>query len=214
MNGKILLVILSAAFILAACQGMPSEKTQIQPQQNMYWQQKFKAFEPNDFFEDRRAMRMPVEGTIPRGHLRQDLAKYEGINPNGSYIDFIPVAVTRELLDRGRAQYNISCTPCHGVSGYGDGLVISRGYVPPPSFHEERVLNMVDGEIYSAIYNGAGSMPSYRRMVRLAEDRWAIVAYIRAMQISQGATEDQIRAVGLSAEHFGLGEASANLANQ
>lgn len=212
MNGKNLLVVLVAALVFAACQGMPSERTQIQPQQNMYWQQKFKAFEPNDFFDDRRAMRLPVEGTIARGHLRQDMAKYQGLNPDGSQVDFIPVAVTRELLNRGRMKYEISCSPCHGKSGNGDGLVIARGYVPPPSFHDEHVLTMPDGGIYSAIYNGAGSMPTFRRMVPRAEDRWAIVAYIRAMQISQAATEEQVSSVGLSAADFGLYDGQSDLA--
>ncbi len=187
------------ALLLAACQGQPSERTQIQPQQNMYWQEKFKAFEPNDFFDDRRAMRKPVEGTIARGHLRNDRERFEGVDSDGSFITHIPVPVTRELLDRGQAKYNISCTPCHGVSGYGNGLVIDRGYVTPPSFYEDRLLDMPDGEIYSAIYNGAGSMPSYRRMVNNADDRWAIVAYIRALQISQAATQEDLDRLGISA---------------
>ncbi|MCH8567578.1 MAG: cytochrome c [Balneolales bacterium] len=194
--------LLFLAILLSACRGQPTENTQIQPQQNMYWQQKFKAFEPNDFFEDRRAMRLPVENTVARGHLRNDIQKYEGVNPDGSYVERIPIQVTRELLDKGRVQYNISCTPCHGVAGLGDGLVISRGYVPPPSFLEERILAMPDGEIYSAIYNGAGSMPSYRNMVKRADERWAIVAYIRAMQVSQGATEEDLRTVNMSSGLF------------
>ncbi len=213
-NNLRILSVLMLAFVVSACQGQPTERTQIQPQQNMYWQQKFKAFEPNDFFEDRRAMRLPVEGTVARGHLRNDVEKYEGVTANGDYVEMIPIAVTRELLKRGEAQYNISCTPCHGVAGYGDGLVIGRGYVPPPSFHDEDVLNMPDGQIYSAIYNGAGSMPTYRRMVNRAEDRWAIVAYIRAMQISQGATEDDLRQLNISAGHFDINNSGSDLATE
>ncbi|WP_114985337.1 c-type cytochrome [Cyclonatronum proteinivorum] len=213
-KGKYLLMLFIAVLVLASCQGMPSEKTQIQPQQNMYWQQKFKAFEPNDFFEDRRAMRVPVEGTIARGHLRQDLAMYQGVNADGSQVDFIPVEITRELLNRGRAQYEITCSPCHGISGLGNGLVIERGYVPPPSFHEDRLLEMVDGGIYSAIYNGAGSMPTFRRIVPRAEDRWAIVAYIRALQISQAATEEEVNSIGLTAGDFGLYDPTSDLATQ
>ncbi len=210
---KSLSLILFALFIVA-CQGQPSERTQIQPQQNMYWQEKFKAFEPNEFFEDGRAMRTPVEGTIPRGHLRNDIALHEGVNSDGSYIEHIPVPVDRELLDRGRAQYNISCTPCHGVSGYGNGLVIDYGYVTPPSFYEDRLLEMPDGEIYSAIYNGAGSMPSYRRMVNKAEDRWAIVAYIRAMQISQAATQEDLDRLGISAGMLNNESGTSGLATE
>lgn len=209
-----LLMMLLFAVLLAACQGQPSERTQIQPQQNMYWQQKFKAFEPNDFFDDRRAMRKPVEGTIARGHLRNDIELHEGVNSDGSYIDHIPVTITREFLDRGQAKYNISCTPCHGVAGHGNGLVIERGYVTPPSFYEERLLDMPDGELYSAIYNGAGSMPSYRRMVNRAEDRWAIVAYIRAMQISQAATQEDLDRLGISAGMLRGEEGTTGLATE
>lgn len=187
--------LLMLTMLLSACRGQPTERTQIQPQQNMYWQQKFKAFEPNDFFADRRAMRLPVEGTVARGHLNDDTIVLAGVHEDGSYVERIPIPVTEELLERGKAQYNISCTPCHGVSGYGNGLVIDYGYVPPQSYHDEYMLEMADGQIYSAIYNGAGSMPSYRRMVNKVEDRWAIVAYIRAMQLSQGATEDEIPAL-------------------
>ncbi len=192
-----LLGLLALFVLLSACRGAPSERTQIQPIQNMYWQQKFKAFEPNDFFEDRRAMRAPVEGTIPRGFLENDAQIFMGVNMDGSYVETIPIELDLELLQRGQRVYDIYCTPCHGLSGYGDGIVIGRGYVPPPSFHEERVLSMPDGEIHSAIYNGAGSMPSYRHAVGVAEDRWAVVAYIRALQVSQGATDQDLEELGL-----------------
>jgi len=201
LNIKIV-ALLFLAILLSACRGQPSERTQIQPIQNMYWQQKFKAFEPNDFFDDRRSMRLPVEGTIPRGHLRNDLQVFEGINEDGSFVDRIPVQVTRDLLNRGQMMYNITCTPCHGYAGQGNGIVIGRGYVPPPSFYDDRILNMPDGEIYSAIYNGANSMPSFRNMVKRADDRWAIVAYIRALQVSQRATDSDLEYLNLNAADF------------
>ena len=201
LNIKIIALLLLAV-LLSACRGQPSEKPQIQPIQNMYWQQKFKAFEPNDFFDDRRSMRLPVEGTISRGNLKNDLAIYEGINEDGSHVARIPIPVTRELLKKGQEQYNISCTPCHGYAGEGNGIVIGRGYVPPPSFHDERIVTMPDGEIYSAIYNGVNSMPSYRNMVKHTENRWAIVAYIRALQVSQAATEEDLLELDLSAADF------------
>jgi len=195
--------LLVLAVLLGACRGQPSDKPPIQLQQNMYWQQKFKAFEPNEFFEDGRAMRLPVEGTIPRGHLRNDTQKYEGVNEDGSFVNRIPIPVDRALLERGQRMYNITCTPCHGLDGFGNGIVIGRGYVPPPSFHEERILDMPDGEIYSAIYNGANSMPSFRRLVKNANDRWAIVAYIRALQVSQSATEDDLSIIGMDPAAIG-----------
>ncbi len=184
--------------LLASCRGQPSEKPPIMPiQQNMYWQQKYLAFEPNEFFEDGRAMRLPVEGTIARGNLQNDNAFFRGVTDDGDYIAEIPAVIDRAFLNTGRDKYNIYCQPCHGGAGFGDGIVIGYGYVPPPSFHDDEVLEMPNGQIYSAIYNGAGTMPSYRNKVNRAEDRWAIVAYIRAMQISQGASADDIRALGL-----------------
>lgn len=194
-----IIALLFLAILLGACRGQPSEKPQVQPIQNMYWQQKFKAYEPNDFFDDRRSMRLPVEGTIARGHLRADKAVYEGINEDGSFVQRIPVNVDRELIKRGQAQYNITCSPCHGLAGYGDGIIIGYGYVPPPSFHDERIVDMPDGEIYSAIYNGVNSMPSFRNLVNKADNRWAVVAYIRALQVSQGATEEELEYLNLSA---------------
>lgn len=195
-----IIALLFLAILLAACRGQPSQKPQVQPIQNMYWQQKFKAYEPNDFFDDRRAMRLPVEGTIARGHLRADRAFYEGVNDDDSYVERIPAKVDREFIKRGQAQYNITCSPCHGLAGYGDGIVIGYGYVPPPSFHDERIIDMPDGEIYSAIYNGVNSMPSFRNLVHKADDRWAVVAYIRALQVSQGATEEELQYLNLSAD--------------
>lgn len=198
-NGKFVFLLLILAIVMSACRGQPSQNTQVQPVQNMYWQQKYKAFEKNEFFEDNRAMLLPVEGTIARGHLRNDDAVFAGLDDNGDFVRRIPLKVDRAFVKRGQDQYNIFCTPCHGGAGYGDGIVIGRGYVPPPSFHDERIVNMPDGEIYSAIYNGINSMPSYRNAVKTAEDRWAIVAYIRALQVSQSANPDQVEYLGLSA---------------
>jgi mono/diheme cytochrome c family protein len=194
--------LLLAAVLFSACRGQVSEKPQVQPIQNMYWQQKFKAFEPNDFFDDRRSMRLPVEGTIPRGHLKNDKAVFAGLNPDDSFVQRIPIEVNMDLLKRGQQQYNISCAPCHGYLGVGDGIVISRGYVPPPSFYDDRIIEMPDGEIYSAIYNGINSMPSYRNMVKRADDRWAVVAYIRALQASQRATDKDLEYLNINAADF------------
>jgi len=207
-SGLILGALIMLAMLLSACRGQPTERTQIQPQQNMYWQQKFKAYEPNDFFADRRAMRVPVKGTVSRGNLNDDNIVQAGVYEDGSYVEQIPIPVTKELLELGKAQYNISCTPCHGDAGYGNGLVIDYGYVPPQSYHDEYMLEMPDGQIYSAIYNGAGSMPSYRRMVDKVEERWAVVAYIRAMQLSQGATENEIRSLRTGGDAYSALEAN------
>ncbi len=185
--------------VVAGCQGMPSEKPPIHVNPNMDWQERFNAQQENPFFEDNRSDRLPVEGTVSRGGLKADLAYYEGVTENGNYVSRIPVELNRAIVERGKERYQIFCTMCHGGTGAGDGIVIGYGYVPPPSFNEDRILNMPDGELYSAIYNGVRSMPSYRHQIPV-EDRWAIVAYIRALQRSQNATPQDLERLGVDVE--------------
>ncbi len=187
--------LIMVAALLGACRGQPSEKTPIHTQYNMYWQDRFNAHQENPFFEDRRAMRTPVEGTIARGKLENDLAFFRGINDDGSYVDRIPVDVTRSFLKQGQHQYNVFCSPCHGGLGDGNGPVSDYGYIAA-SLHTDNARQMPDGEIYSAIYHGVRTMNSYRHQIR-AEDRWAIVAYVRALQLSQDAGEEELRRLDL-----------------
>lgn len=193
-TGYSLLVILTVAVTLVSCRGQLSEKPPVDPQQNMYSQERFNAQQENPFFDNNMAMRAPVEGTVARGERRDNIALYEGINENGEYIDEIPMEMTKEFLYRGQNRYDIFCTMCHGGTGDGQGIIMTGqyGYVPAPSFHLERILEMPDGEIYSAIYNGIRNMPSYATQIPV-EDRWAIVAYVRALQESQNADEDILR---------------------
>lgn len=180
--------------VIASCRGQISEQEPIHPNMNMDQQDRFEAQEENPFFSDNRSMRMPVEGTVARGNLRQDEAYYEGINPDSSFVEESPVELTRPLLNRGQGQYNIYCAPCHGRTGAGDGIIMEGqyGFVPAPSFHLDRIRDMPDGQLYSAIANGIRTMPSYAHQVGV-EDRWAIVAYIRALQRSQYVPEEQMQ---------------------
>lgn len=197
-----LLLVMLATF-LGACRGQPSEKPPIYTQSNMYWQDRFNAQQENPFFEDHRAMREPVQGTVARGHLENDLAFFQGINDDGSYVERIPVDVTRSFLMRGQHQYNIFCTACHGGVGDGNGPVSDYGYIAA-SLLTENARNMPDGEIYSAIYNGVRTMNSYRHQIK-AKDRWAIVAYVRALQLSQDAGEEDLRRLTMDPEQFANG---------
>jgi hypothetical protein len=199
MNTRSLTVLLVAVFIMTGCQGMPSEKPPIHPNPNMDWQEKFNPQSKNTFFEDNRADRLPVSGTVARGQLAVDKAYHEGVDVNGDFIARMPLDLSREFIKRGQVRYDIYCTPCHGKAGSGDGIVIGYGYVPPPSFHDERILEMPDGELYSSIYNGVRSMPSYRHQIPV-EDRWAIVAYIRALQRSQNVTDADLQRLGVGQE--------------
>lgn len=185
--------IVLVGLLMSGCRGTISEKPAIHPQLNMDQQDRKEAQEVNNFFEDGRSMRQPVEGTVARGYRKADLAYYEGVDDNGDWIAEIPVEVTRSFLYRGQERYDIFCTPCHGKVGDGLGIIMTGqyGYVPAPTFHQDRLREAPDGEIYSAIFNGVRTMPSYAHQVPV-EDRWAIVSYVRALQASQYVTEDEI----------------------
>ncbi len=185
--------IMLVGLMLAGCRGTISEKPAIHPNMNMDQQPRKEAQEVNNFFEDGRSMRQPVEGTVARGYRKADLAYYEGVDASGEWIAENPVEVTRSFLYRGQERYDIFCTPCHGKVGDGRGIIMTGqyGYVPAPTFHQDRLREAPDGEIYSAIYNGVRNMPSYAHQVPV-EDRWAIVSYVRALQASQNVSEEDI----------------------
>jgi mono/diheme cytochrome c family protein len=147
--------------------------------------------EPSSFFSDRRAMRKPVPGTVARGHLRTDTKLYEGRH-QGRFAHRLPDAVpaNRATFERGRERFNVYCAPCHGPAGYGDGVVHQRkaGLPQPASFHDERLRAMELGELVHTVTRGKGSMQKMDRIIP-ARDRWAIAAYVRALQLSQGAPD-------------------------
>jgi mono/diheme cytochrome c family protein len=159
----------------------------------------YKRQEANPLFADGRAMRAPVEGTVARGRLMDDEHYYTGIVDN-TWASSFPEAVTldRAFLDRGRERYEIYCTPCHGVSGYGNGPVARRAdallqatWVPPSSMHDDLVRSRTPGHLFNSITQGVRTMPAYGSAVPV-DDRWAIVGYIRALQRSQHATIDDV----------------------
>lgn len=159
----------------------------------MQFQNRFDAQEQNEFFANNMSMRKPVEGTIARGNLRQNSELYEGRDENGEFVTEIPLDVTQSFLYRGQERYDTFCTPCHGNTGDGQGIIMTGqyGYVPAPSFHRETSYDMPDGQFYSAITEGIRSMPAYNTQIKV-EDRWAIVAYIRALQRSQNVPREEI----------------------
>lgn len=189
-----LFAVIALAVILSSCRGQLSEEEPVHPNMNMDQQERFEPQEKNEFFSDNRAMRKPVEGTIARGNLKEDKALYQGINKDSSFVDDIPVDVTKSFIYRGKDQYEVFCTPCHGITGDGNGIIMANnyGYVPAPSFHLERLREQSDGYIYSTISNGIRNMPSYATQIPV-KDRWAIVAYVRALQKSQNVSEDEIQ---------------------
>ncbi|HYE57263.1 MAG TPA: cytochrome c [Rhodothermales bacterium] len=185
---RIPFAVVLAAVAFAGCRGMESSRPPIHVVPNMDWQERFDPQEANPFFADGRAMRMPVAGTIARGYLRADAAFNTGRSASGAYVAQMPVPLTRELLLRGQQRYNIYCSVCHGKAGDGQGIIMTGqyGYTPAPSYHEDRLRTVEDGYLYHVATNGVRSMPGYAQQVPVA-DRWAIVAYIRALQRSQNA---------------------------
>src|SRR5579859_4913760 len=152
---------------------------QVQPRQN--------PLARSDFFADQRAARPPVEGTVARGQLHDDTYFYTG-KLGGNPGDVLPFPATKEVLARGRERYNIFCAPCHSRLGDGNGFVPSRGFArKPPSFHIVRLQKAPLGYFYDVITNGFGIMPDYASQIPV-RDRWSIVAYVRALQLSQNAT--------------------------
>jgi len=146
---------------------------------------RYEAYERSEFFGDARSMRPQVAGTVARGQLREDSAMFAG-KVGAAFVATNPLPVTLQLVHRGRQRYDIFCAPCHGRAGQGNGMVVRRGYRAPSSFHIDRLRDQADGYFYDVITNGFGAMPDYAAQVTVA-DCWAIVAYIRALQLSQHA---------------------------
>lgn len=154
---------------------------------NLRNQPKHEPFEASTFFADGRSARPLLPHTIARGHLRVDREFYTGQTETGDFVADWPQPLTPELLARGQERYDIFCTPCHGAVGNGQGIIVQRGMPQPPSFHEARLREAENGYFYAIMTNGFGKMSSYAARIP-PEDRWAIVAYIRALELSQNAT--------------------------
>ncbi len=176
---------------LTGCRGSISREPPIHLNPNMDTQDKYKSYRKSAFFKDGRTMRTPPVGTVARGKLRADNALWRGKATDGQFIDKIPFTLTMKDLERGRDRYNVFCTPCHDKAGYGKGTVAlrSKGMMNPPSFHHPRFGEMALGQIFDTISNGSPSklMPAYRHQITNPNDRWAVVAYVRALQRSQHA---------------------------
>lgn len=192
---KQLIVALLVGGVLAGCRGMESDEPPVHPNPNMDWQEKFEAQETNPLFADNASMRTPPSGTVARGLLKSDSRFYAGRTEAGEYVEQAPVPVNRTLLERGQERYNIYCSVCHGEAGDGNGIIMTGdySYTPAPSFHSEAVRERMaaDGYVFDVISNGIRTMPGYAQQIPVS-DRWAIVAYVRALQRSQNASEGDV----------------------
>lgn len=158
--------------------------------QDMHDQPRFKPLAKSDFYADLRSARPPVEGTVARGEFHQDTYFYTG-KVGESPGDYMPFAVNQEVLARGRERFNIYCSPCHSRTGDGNGVIVQRGFRRPPSYHTERLRQAPLGYFFDVMTHGFGAMPDYAAQIS-AQDRWNIVAYIRALQLSQNATPSDV----------------------
>jgi mono/diheme cytochrome c family protein len=159
--------------------------------QRMAQQPRYRPYQPSDSFSDGTSARPLPTDTVARGHLDDDVLLYTGKEANGQDADELPVPVDREMLERGRERFEIYCVVCHGYTGDGDGMIVQRGFLPPPSYQTDRLRQAPVGHFFDVITNGFGAMPAYAAQVPVS-DRWAIVAYIRALQLSQHATLDDV----------------------
>jgi len=179
-NSSAFLILALAATLLTGCR------------QDMQDQPKYVPLRPSSFFDDGRSERPLVEGTVARGHLNADSAFYTG-KTDGKPVDAFPFAITRAVLNRGQERFNIYCSPCHDRLGTGHGMIAQRGFnrPPPQSYHVDRLRQAPVGYFFDVITNGVGAMPDYAAQIEPA-DRWAIVAYVRVLQLSQDASLNDV----------------------
>jgi len=184
---------------------------------DMQDQPKYKPQRGSDFFADGRSGRPEVDGTIARGALNEDTAYYDGEDDNGDDVDVFPIAVDKPFIERGQQRYDAYCSPCHGRIGNGLGMIVRRGFKQPPSYHIDRLRNAPVGHFYDVITNGYGAMLNYAAQISV-RDRWAIIAYIRALQYSQNANVNDLSADARTkvpgADQILTAEQKAALANE
>jgi mono/diheme cytochrome c family protein len=154
--------------------------------QDMQDQPKYKPLHESNFFQDHRSERPQIDGTVARGHLRIDQARYTG-KFGADDVTTFPWPITRQDLNRGQQRYNIYCSPCHSRVGDGEGMIVLRGFRQPPSYHIQRLKDAPVGHFFDVVTNGFGSMPSYASRVS-PDDRWRVIAYVRVLQFAEGAS--------------------------
>jgi mono/diheme cytochrome c family protein len=193
-SGRVLGALVLVSLAVSGCaRGCTSSRPPIHLNPSMDDQPKVRAQAASTFFYNGAAMREPVPGTVAIGGLQEDGPFFTGRGANGQFVAAIPHPVDDALVERGRQRYGIYCAPCHDARGDGRGILFQRGNVPTGNFHQEKILNYTDGQIFDVITNGVGLMAGYRWPITPA-DRWAIVAYVRTLQ-----RERQARAAAAAA---------------
>lgn len=178
LRAAFLLLAVACALVISGCDQM---------RQDMATQPKAKPLSPSDFFPDGRSERPLLENTVARGSLAND--EFMVAKDSNAF----PLPVNQALLERGQDRYGTFCTPCHGLQGDGNGMVALRGMKHPPSYHTDRLRELPNGYFYDVISNGFGQMYGYAAQIP-PRDRWAIVAYVRALQLSRDARASELPA--------------------
>jgi mono/diheme cytochrome c family protein len=168
------LVVVTLGVSLAACR------------QDMHDAPRYEPLEATTFFPNGSASRVPVTNTVARGQLNDDRHLYEGV-VDGRPAETFPMPVTADVMARGHERFDVFCSPCHGSTGVGNGMIVQRGFRQPPSFHDDRLTNAPIGYYFDVMTHGFGAMQDYAAQISVT-DRWAIAAYIRALQTSRSAT--------------------------
>jgi mono/diheme cytochrome c family protein len=182
------LAVASMVCVSGCARGCTSSRPPIHLNPSMDNQPKVRPQAASTFFYDGASMRPPVPGTVPIGGLKEDAALFTGRGADGQFVATIPMAVDEARLERGRQRYTIYCQPCHDARGDGRGILFQRGNVPTASFHQDKVRQYADGQLFDVITNGTGLMAGYRWPIPPA-DRWAIIAYVRELQRERLARE-------------------------
>ncbi|MBX7156808.1 MAG: cytochrome c [Verrucomicrobiae bacterium] len=185
----IFFVAVVAVFVVAGRRGDKTTRTPIEIFSDMDHQPKFKTQAESQFFADGRADRMPVEGTVSMEQPVDDSYLVTG-KMGDRWGDGFPIAITEKVLERGQERFQISCAICHGATGYGNGIVTGYGLAGVANFHTDRLRTMEDGQIFNTITHGKGLMNGYPQIK--VEDRWAIIAYLRALQLSQNISQKEL----------------------
>lgn len=184
---RLLLTALLLLTLGGCMRGCTSPRPPLHVVPNMDDQPKYRAQEASDFFYDGATMRPPLEGTVARGELFEDTALHTGRDEAGNFVATIPFPVDEDVLARGEERYGIYCAPCHSDRGDGRGMLFERSQIQSADLHEQRFHTMPDGQIFDTVTNGLGLMQGYRYPIP-ARDRWAIIAYVRELQRSAGAS--------------------------
>jgi len=197
MKKQFFAILILTSALLVGCRGIQTEKAPFHINPNMDFQAKYKAQHYSQNPPENTAVygsnSISTEGDTREQFLKSDTRYYQGKNSDGTWVSRVPISVSSKELARGQERYNIYCAVCHDETGAGKGMVVKRGFTPPPTLWDARVLGYNDGQLFDVISNGIRTMPAYRKQIS-EKDRWSIVLYVRALQAAQSGSLSDVPA--------------------